>query len=460
MEQNSRVTRLVGRDGGAVRVMQTWAIEVLAGPSRGQRARVESTRFRIGSHPANDLVLDDPTVSKHHVELRVTEAGYKVVDLSSSNGTFAGGLRIGEATVFDSVVLDLGSSRLRLSPTEEEVEVRASPRTSFGSVLGNSVAMRELFDQLEAVAQSDCSVLLEGETGVGKEEVAESLHKESTRKAGPFVVVDCAALVGELLESELFGHVRGAFSGADADRVGLLESAAGGTVLLDEVGELPLPLQVKLLGALERRKVTPVGIARSRPIDVRVVAATNRELAREVNEARFRADLYYRLAVVRLRVPSLRERLEDVPLLVSSLLAELRQREGPHVPAELSAVALAKLQAQPWPGNVRELRNAVERLVLRLPEALVTEPISDEAVPFFTARAQARDSFERRYFLDLMERPGMNLSRMARHAQLDRRYLQRILRRLGIDPRRGEGDAADAGDDDAAGVELDDDDDE
>jgi DNA-binding NtrC family response regulator len=441
MEENSRVTRVVGRDSGPVRVMQTWAIEVTGGPSRGLRARVESPRFRIGSHAANDLVLEDPTVSKHHLELRVTDSGYRVVDLSSSNGTFAGGLRLGEATISSSVVLELGSSRLKLSPTKEEVEVRASSKQSFGSLLGRSVAMRELFEQLEAVSQSDCSVLLEGETGVGKEEVAESLHRESQRQSGPFVVVDCAALVGDLLESELFGHVRGAFSGADTDRAGLLETAGGGTVLLDEVGELPLALQVKLLGTLERRKVTPVGTSRARPIDVRVVAATNRDLAREVNEGRFRADLYYRLAVVRLRVPPLRERVEDVPVLVSSLLAELREREGDHVPAELSAVAMAKLQAQHWPGNVRELRNAVERLVLRLPDgAQPSEERAPEAVPFFTARSQARDAFERSYFLELMNKPGMNLSRMARHAQLDRRYLQRILRRLGIDPRQSDDD--------------------
>jgi DNA-binding NtrC family response regulator len=247
------------------------------------------------------------------------------------------------------------------------------------------------------------------------------------------VVIDCGALVGELMEAELFGHVRGAFTGADNARRGLLEAADGGTVFFDEVGELALPLQAKLLGALERRRVTPIGSSQARSIDVRVIAATNRNLAREVNQKRFRSDLFYRLAVVRLRVPSLRERLDDIPMLVETFLSSLREREGERVPRELSTIAVARLAAQPWPGNVRELRNAVERAAFKLRQAEEPEEAPPAPPPlFFDARTQALEGFEQRYFGQLLQQTRMNLSQAARLAKLDRRYLHRILRRVGL----------------------------
>jgi two-component system, NtrC family, response regulator GlrR len=301
-------------------------------------------------------------------------------------------------------------------------------------VLGRSVAMRELFEQLDAVAKSDCSVLIDGDTGVGKEQVAESLHGESERRAGPFVVVDCGALLGDLMESELFGHVKGAFTGADSDRRGLVQQADGGTLFLDEVGELPLPLQAKLLGVLERRRVTPLGESTSRPIDVRVIAATHRNLARDVNEGRFRADLFFRLAVVRLHVPALRQRLDDIPMLVEAFLSELRQREGDHIPAQLSALELARLSAQPWAGNVRELRNAVERAALKLGSRNAPAD-ADRPEPFVKSRDQFVDDFERRYLTDILERCDANVSEAARQAGVDRRNFQRLLRRHQISPR-------------------------
>jgi DNA-binding NtrC family response regulator len=285
------------------------------------------------------------------------------------------------------------------------------------------------------VAKSDCSVLIEGETGSGKEQVAESLHLESPRKDAPFVVVDCGALSGELLESELFGHARGAFTGADSERKGLLQMADGGTVFLDEVGELPTALQVKLLGVLERRKVTPVGTSTARAIDVRVIAATNRNLARDVNEGRFRSDLFFRLAVVRLRVPPLRERLDDIPMLVEHFLEQLRQREGEHVPSVLQPIELARLSAQPWAGNVRELRNAVERLALRLGGEPAPEEVQNRAEPFMKARDRFVEEFEKHYLTDILERVGMNVSEAARQAGVDRRNFQRLLRRHQISPR-------------------------
>ena len=326
------VTRVVARDGGDVRVIHTCAVEVLSGPSSGLRAQVEKPLYRIGAHETNDLVLADETVSQHHLELSVAlRMAIEQVDLSSSNGTFLGSVRLSDVTIVEPVTLQLGNSSLRISPATTEKEVPASSRGKFGSVLGRSVVMRELFEQLEAVSASECSVLIEGETGSGKEQVAESIHNESARKDGAFVVVDCGALSGELLESELFGHAKGAFTGAIEERKGLMQVADGGTVFLDEVGELPLALQAKLLGAIERRKVTPIGTSTPRAVDIRVLAATNRNLAREVNEGRFRADLFYRLAVVRLRVPPLRDRLEDIPILVEHFLDVLREREGEHI---------------------------------------------------------------------------------------------------------------------------------
>jgi DNA-binding NtrC family response regulator len=298
--------------------------------------------------------------------------------------------------------------------------------------------MRELFAQLERVAPTDCSVLVEGETGVGKERVAEALHAASARAQGPFVVVDCAALAPSLMESELFGHARGAFTGAVSERRGLVELAHGGTLFLDEIGELPLPMQVKLLGVLERRRVAPVGTQAARPVDVRVIAATHRDLLRCVNQSQFRAELYYRLAVVRLRVPPLRERLDDLPLLVENCLEQLRARTGQQVPAQLSAVALAHLYAQPWLGNVRELFNAVEQAVLQLPTA-ASARTPPPVTPYYSTREQALDDFNRAYFSSLLSR-SRNMSQLAREAGLDRRYLLRILERYGLGRGRAKGE--------------------
>jgi DNA-binding NtrC family response regulator len=328
------------------------------------------------------------------------------------------------------VVLQLGQTTLRLGPGAVEREVPAATASEFGPLVGRSLPMRELFAQLADVAKSDCAVLLQGETGVGKERVAEALHQASAH-AGPLVIVDCAAIAPGLMESELFGHVRGAFTGADDDRPGLMAQADGGTLFLDEIGELPLSLQAKLLGVLERRQVTPLGTARSQRVQFRVIAATHRDLPRMINEGQFRADLYYRLAVVRLRVPPLRERMEDIPQLVEKYLGELRAREGERVPTELSAVAMAHLYAQPWPGNVRELFNAVEQAVLQLPLSS-PERASASLPPFFSTRTAALEEFNRSYLAALVRR-STNFSELARQAALDRRYLHRLLERYGIE---------------------------
>jgi DNA-binding NtrC family response regulator len=421
----AQTTRVVARDGLDVRVMRTVELEVVDGPDRGLTARVTRPEWHIGTHEGNDLRLADDTVSKHHLRLTLTPDGFALEDLGSSNGTWLDGLRLGRVTIQAPVTLELGHTRLAVRPGRDEVELAAAAQTSFGPLVARSAVMRELFAQLQAVAAADAAVLLEGETGVGKELVAQSLHEQSGR-AGAFVVVDCAALAGDLVESELFGHVKGAFSGAATDREGLLEAAHRGTLFLDEVGELPLPLQAKLLGALERKQVRRVGATGTRAIDVRVIAATHRELAREVNQGRFRADLFYRLAVVRLRVPPLRERREDIPLLVEHFLRALPRGEGETAP-QVSAPSLARLAAQPWPGNVRELRNAVERAALFAGSDAPAPP------PFVAARREFLDGFERAYLRELLAACDGNVSRAARQAGVERSYFHRLLRRLRVD---------------------------
>jgi two-component system, NtrC family, response regulator GlrR len=423
-------TRVVRRGASHVRELSVCRLEVELPSGEQLTARIDRPVFRIGAHESNDLVLADPTVSQHHLEIHVTPEGYLLSDLGSSNGTLAGNMRIGGLTVIEPVELRLGETRLRVVPGADTVDVPAAADERFGELVGRSPLMRELFEQLGRLAESDCSVLLEAETGSGKEAVARALHQKSARADRPFVVVKCAGLHHDLMEDELFGHMRGAFTGADVDRAGVLETASRGTLFLDEIGELPAPLQPKLLGALERRKVRRLGSQSTRAIDVRVIASSQRNLAREVNEGRFRADLFYRVAVVRLRIPPLRERLEDIPLLVNGFLEQARARGISDVPPSLSAVALARLGAQPWPGNVRELGNAIERIVLQIASEERDEPRSGGN--FFSEREQVLATFERNYFRRALATHAGNLSAVARATGLDRRYLQRILSRLGL----------------------------
>jgi DNA-binding NtrC family response regulator len=317
--------------------------------------------------------------------------------------------------------------------------------------------MRRIFALVGKVAPTDTTVLLTGESGTGKEVSARAIHEHSKRADGPFVVVDCAALPPTLIESELYGHERGAFTGADRARVGAFEAASGGTLFLDEIGELPLDLQTRLLGAIERRQIQPLGSTRSRAIDVRLVAATNRDLRREVNRGSFRADLYFRIAVVTIELPALRERPEDIPLYIEAFLAE--HAAAGH-PLQLGADTIAELSARPWPGNVRELRNALERAAAlgeveaasdiasdlcadrgRAIDATVsgaetaatdTHTHADPTVPFKTGKALLVDRFERAYVEALMQRHGGNITQAARSAEIDRVYLLRLLDKFGM----------------------------
>jgi DNA-binding NtrC family response regulator len=285
-----------------------------------------------------------------------------------------------------------------------------------------------VFDVLERAARAESTVLIQGESGTGKELAAQAIHAASPRAAGPFVVVDCSALAPSLAESELFGHERGAFTGAVAARTGAFEEASGGTVLLDEIGELPLELQPKLLRALQMRQVRRVGATAYRDIDVRVVASTHRNLARMADEGTFRDDLYYRLAVVVVTLPPLRQRTEDIPLLARELARQIR----PNEPVTLDASIVAALAAYAWPGNVRELRNALERLLVlgEAPEGLA--PVSD-VLAYHDARRRALDAFERSYCRELLETSGGVVARAAERAGLSRQMLHRLLRRHGVE---------------------------
>ena len=306
-------------------------IAVISGPDRGAELLLVRGTYLVGKAPGCALVLRDPAVSRQHLELAVVEGGLRVRDLGSRNGSLFGGARFSEITVGSGAVIQLGRTELRVLPEGVRDALPPSTRDHFGGLLGRSLAMRELFAVLERVAPSDVAVLIEGETGTGKELCAEAIHAASRRAGKPFIVCDLAGVARSLVESELFGHVRGAFTGADRDREGAFVQADAGTIFIDEIGELDLELQPRLLRALERRQVKPVGGSAYRTVDVRVVAATNRDLQSEVRAGRFREDLYHRLAVVRVRLPSLRERKEDIPLLAQHFLSKYTQKMNKHV---------------------------------------------------------------------------------------------------------------------------------
>ncbi len=426
--------------GGLSMRLARLEVTVTAGADAGKRAASDRGLVRVGTAPELDLVLTDPTVSRHHCDLAVRGARVLVTDHRSSNGTFADGVRLYEAEVGAGTILRVGQSTLQVQSTEDTVQVPLSSRDRFGALLGQSPAMRRAFAILERVAATDATVLLEGESGTGKELAAEGLHAASPRADGPFVVFDCGAVQRELVESTLFGHVRGAFTGAVGDRAGLLEEADGGTIFLDEIGELPLDVQPKLLRALEKREVRPVGTNATRKVDVRIVAATNRNLEAEVNAGRFRADLYYRLAALRVELPPLRARAEDIPQLVQHFV-EMLSPAGT-TPPRLSDKALATLASQPWPGNVRELRNAVERALSVLGgEAFVTASVPTGAapgagtdlltLPLLEARDRVLEEFEKRYLAEALRRNGGNVTATAREAGVNRKLIQRMMRRFG-----------------------------
>jgi transcriptional regulator with GAF, ATPase, and Fis domain len=420
-------------------------LEVQSGPDQGLARDHECARIRVGARKGLELTLTDPKVSALHFELGLEDHGCRLRDLESTNGTFVAGLRVNDVYLESNAVIRIGDTRISFHMLGTSIEVPLSEHDQFGSLVGRSVAMRELFARLERIAGSSATVLVTGETGTGKELVAEALHERSPRARGPLVVVDCSAIPATLIESELFGYERGAFTGATVAHPGAFERADSGTLFLDEVGELPLELQPKLLRALESRQVRRIGSTRTVATDMRVIAATNRDLQAEVEHGRFREDLYYRLAVACVHVPPLRQRKEDVPLLIEHFLRSLPGGSA-HRP---TAATIARLQQLSWPGNVRELRNTVERLVL-MPETVeelvrslrdgtrgqasdaaprLESPI-DINIPFKLAKQQVIDEFDRKYIELLLAQHDGNVSAAGRAAGIDRMSIHKILNRL------------------------------
>ncbi|MBX7196726.1 MAG: sigma 54-interacting transcriptional regulator [Sandaracinaceae bacterium] len=403
---------------------------------------VGETPVRIGSASGNEIVIADPTVSRFHAELRWDGDELRLVDCGSKNGTHVGPLELRgtNAIVHPPLELLVGQTLLRVS-----VGARRTQRvggTSFGRLHALSRNMRSLFATAEQVARSDASVLLHGESGCGKELLAEALHASSERSAQPFVIVDCGAMLPSLFASEIFGHERGAFTGADRRHVGALERASGGTLFLDELGELPPDLQAALLGALERRRARRLGGSSEYAFDVRVIGATHRDLRGDVNDGRFRLDLYYRLAVVSLRIPPLREHIEDVPILVRRFLDDegASAREAELFPEPV----LRAWSRHPFPGNVRELRNVVRRALALgrpvmpdgsegpSPTPSVGAPVG-EMPPWREARARVVEDFERTYLRTLLDRCEGNVRRASREARLDRSHLIDLLKKHGVE---------------------------
>jgi len=423
---------------------QKFKLVMEEGPEANNEFLMEKDRIKVGSAPDNDLVIEHDTVSRYHFVIEATEAGHRIRDLDSTNGVEMDGCWVMDALLHPRARLRLGDVVLLFQPLRERVEVPLSSNTAYGSMLGQSVRMRALFSMVERVAPHDTTLLISGETGTGKGLLAEEIHRTSLRCDKPFMVVDCTTIPHNLMESELFGHVQGAFTGALCTRPGAFQEAEGGTIFFDEIGELPPPMQTKLLRALESREIKPVGSPESTKVDVRILAATNRNLQVEIEAKHFREDLFFRLNVVELRIPPLRERHEDIPQLARAFLQdftggkERRFAEG----------AMRLLLRHDWPGNVRELRNVIERV-----SSLVDDPVIQKDSLLVTSASgiegrfsgksighprgnlpiqSAKELFEKEYLIDLLCRHDYNVTAAARTAGVHRQSLHRLLRKHDI----------------------------
>ena len=420
--------------------------------------------INLGAMEDNDLVLDDDTVSRYHCRIIQNDNSYVIEDLGSTNGTFVNRVRIREAYLKPGCLLTVGKTDLRFQSLDERVDITPTKREAFGDIVGKSIRMREIFGILEKIAPTDVTVIIEGETGTGKEVVAKTLHMFSPRANNPFIVFDCGAVPENLIESELFGHEKGSFTGAVMTRQGLFEMAQKGTIFLDELGELNLDLQPKLLRALEQREIRRVGSNKPIKVDVRVVAATNRNLEEEVKAGRFREDLFYRLSVVRIILPPLRDRKEDIPLLTKHFLRSGNYNKDPKGQMKIKGItrdALDCLMNYHWPGNIRELVNVMERAcsfadeeyiqpedlpehisgigILRRraePDAATLEKVKRAPAAgdksFKDAKEEWVSNFERDYIAILLKKNNMNISHAAREADIDRKYFRKLMKKYEI----------------------------
>ncbi|MFT3837024.1 MAG: sigma 54-interacting transcriptional regulator [Myxococcaceae bacterium] len=411
----------------------TFIVRVVEGPNAGKQLEVDgSTRVLVGTSEVCALRLDDRKVSRRHLALEVIGARLRATDIGSTNGTHIGSLTITEASLGGGESVRLGDTVLSVTYSAAGANPVVPAADRFGRLLGQSRAMRRLYPQCEKLAAARVPVIIEGETGTGKEVLAESLHEKGPLADKPYVVFDCTAAPPTLIESELFGHEKGAFTGATSTRQGVFEQANGGTLLIDEIGDLELSLQPKLLRALERGEVRRVGGDKSIAVDVRVLAATRRDLDQEVQAGRFRDDLFHRLAVTRIELPPLREREGDVRFLARHFWSSLGG------PGEPPARAMALWETSSWPGNVRELRNAVARQLALgdeptqteetaiAPGADVIESILAQDLSLPVARDRVIAEFERRFVKRALAQHGGNVSRAAAALGIARRHFQRL----------------------------------
>ncbi len=444
----------------------------------------EKGEVSVGAMSDNDVVVNDQTASRYHAKIVQEDSGYVLIDLRSTNGSFVNKVRIREAFLAPGTTIAIGQTRFLFNAKEQEVNIVPSSSDRCGDIIGGNKGMRQLYSILEKIAPTATTIVIEGETGTGKEVVAQSIHKLSPRAKGPIIIFDCGAVPPNLIESELFGHEKGSFTGAVMTRQGLFEMADGGTLFLDELGELPIDLQPKLLRVLENREVRRVGSSKSTKVDVRIIAATNRNLEEEVKLGNFRQDLFYRLSVVRVCLPALRERTDDIGLLVSHFLENQRYNQRPDGTKRargISPTALQVLTGYNWPGNVRELLNVIERAVSfceneiiepqDLPEHLLNSqtlpPVSpyqppEEAayvgtpgvslrseapqpptelvsgdITFKDAKEKWVSAFERDYIVSLLKRHDGNISHAARESDIDRKYFRKLMKKYDIEASIG-----------------------
>lgn len=416
-------------------------VKVGKGAANKPKLEVGPETLVVGRNEACDLVLDDRKVSAVHMELVATERGVRVRDLGSRNGSFVGDTRVGEVYLTKQTWITCGDTMLEFTPTQPE-QVDVPEVGQFGPVVGNSPIMRSVFERLRKAGPTDLTVLITGETGCGKELVAQAIHQASNRANRPFIVVDCGAIAPSLAESALFGHERGSFTGAVEKRISPFVESDGGTIFLDELGELPVDVQPKLLRALAEQRIKPVGSNTYRPVNVRVLAATRRDLVREVNDGNFRSDLYFRVAQVKVELPPLRQRLEDIPLLVRRMLQDMGDKSAyDRIPND----SLERLMRHDWPGNVRELRNVVAVALAfgkegPLDIAQYLSPLTTSAAEstptrgrtFQDAKREVLAKFERDYFTALYAECSGNVSEIGRRAAMERAHVRGYLRRHGI----------------------------
>jgi transcriptional regulator with PAS, ATPase and Fis domain len=406
---------------------------VTQGPDKGKNARIDQPSFTIGTGDECDFKLTDPAVSRNHVSILLDAKGLILRD-TSKNGTWLGGIRLRDAVLTTDTAITIGGTVIQLTLEAEAMSLPLSRQDRFGEAIGVSNAMKHVFATLERLATTDVTLLLEGESGVGKDLLSREVHRQSPRRDQPFVIVDCGSIPENLIESELFGHEKGAFTGATESRAGVFVEADGGTLFLDEIGELPLAMQPKLLRSLEQREIRPVGGKAARKVDVRVIAATNRRLPELVKKGTFRSDLYFRLAVAKLTVPALRDRPDDI---IPTATALLRSRSGdPN--ATLPPDFCALLKSYNWPGNVRELANVIERFAVlgraeaQLFDANTTASDDLSHMPYHEARRIVLERFEREYLPGVLERAGGVVARAAELAQVARPSFYRMMERLEI----------------------------